>query len=97
MRIQVTRRGGLAGITLRADVDTAELDSATAARVEGTLTRLLNTAGSVSTPHPDAFQYEIAVPSRGKSVSLGERDVPADLQPLVELVSKVGSLEGRGG
>jgi hypothetical protein len=95
MRIRIRRRGGLAGVTLRADVDTADLDSAAAARVEGALTRLLTTAGPVSTPHPDAFEYEIGMPDRGETVSFGEHDVPADLQPLVELVSRVGSPERR--
>ncbi|MDQ6816114.1 MAG: hypothetical protein M3018_01740 [Actinomycetota bacterium] len=96
MRIRIRRRGGLAGVTLRADVDTAELESATAARVEGALARLLTTAGPVSTPHPDAFEYEIGIPDRGEAVSFGEHDVPADLQPLVELVARDGSPERRG-
>jgi hypothetical protein len=95
MRIRIRRRGGLAGVTLRTDMDTAELDGATAARVERALTRLLTTAGPGSTPHPDAFEYEIAIPDRGETVSLGEHDVPPELQPLVELVSRVGSPERR--
>jgi hypothetical protein len=95
MRVRIRRRGGLAGVTLRADVDTSELDSATAARVEGALTRL-TTTGPVSTPHPDAFEYEIGIPERGQTVAFGEHNVPAELQPLVELVSRVGSPERRG-
>jgi hypothetical protein len=96
MRIRIRRRGGLAGVTLRAEMDTTELDSATAARVERALTGLLATAGPVSTPHPDAFEYEIEIPDRGETVWLGEHDVPAELQPLVELVSRAGSPERRG-
>jgi hypothetical protein len=96
MRIRIRRRGGIAGVTLRAEVDTAELDSATAARVEAALARLPCTAGSVSARHPDAFEYEIGLPDQGEAVSLGEHDVPPDLQPLVELVTRVGTPEQRG-
>jgi hypothetical protein len=93
MRIQIKRRGGLAGVTLRADLDTAELGSQTGAHVEEAVARLLTGTEAARTPHPDAFEYEITIPSRGDSVSVGEHELPRELEPLVEHLSKVGHLD----
>jgi hypothetical protein len=97
MRVQIRRRGGLAGVALRADLDTSELDRETAAHVEGAIARLLNTGGTVPAPQPDAFEYEITVPDRGDSVLVGEREMPSDLEPLIEKLSKVGHVEAARG
>ena len=46
---------------------------------------------------PDAFRYEITTLDhpRQASVLINERDVPAELRPLVEAVSKEGEPESR--
>jgi hypothetical protein len=93
VRIQIRRRGGLAGIALCADLDTAELGSQTAARVEDAVARLAATTGAAPTPHPDAFEYEITVPGRCDSVLVGEHELPSDLEPLIQKLSKVGHVE----
>jgi hypothetical protein len=93
VRIRIRRRGGLAGIPLCADVDTAELGSQSAARVEAAVSKLLATRGTVPPPHPDAFEYEIAVPDRDDSVLVGEDELPSDLEPLLSKLAKVGHLE----
>jgi hypothetical protein len=94
VRLQIRRRGGLAGVALRADLDTAEFGSETAARVDQAVARLLGSAGAAPpTPKPDAFEYEITVPDRGDSVVVGEHEMPSDLEPLIEKLSKVGHIE----
>jgi hypothetical protein len=93
VRIQIQRRGGLAGIALCAVVDTAELGSQTAARVEDAVSKLLASRGTVPTPHPDAFEYEITVPDGGDSVLIGEDELPSDLEPLISKLAKVGHVE----
>jgi hypothetical protein len=61
--------------------------------VDDAVGRLLATAGTAPTPHPDAFEYEITVPARGASVLVGEHELPSDLEPLIEKLSKVGQVE----
>lgn len=93
MRIQIRRRGGLAGIALCADLDTAELGVQTAVRVENAVVRLLATTATSPTPKPDAFEYEIAVPGSGDSVLVAEEELPTDLEPLIQKLSEVGHVE----
>ena len=95
MLIHIRRRGGLAGVTLRADFDTAELGRQTAARVEDAVDQLLTTTCTAPTPRPDEFQYEITVPDHGASVVVGEHGLPSDLEPLIEKLPKVGHVESR--
>ena len=95
MRVQVTRRGGIAGVPLHADLATSDLNAETAARVEGALDRLLDQPPVPSTPQPDRFSYEITVPDRDKSISVAEPDLPPELTPLVEMLSKVGTIGKR--
>jgi hypothetical protein len=93
VRIQVRRRGGLAGIALCADLDTAELGVQTAARVENAVAQLLATTATSPTPKPDAFEYEITVPGSGDSVLVAEDELPTDLEPLIQKLSEVGHVE----
>jgi hypothetical protein len=90
MRIQITRRGGLAGIPLSAELDTGALQHETAAEVEQAVHELLGRGDQSTTPpHPDAFEYEIAVPGGGASARVSESELPPQLRPLLqELVSK---------
>ena len=63
MRIRVRRLGGIAGnIALAAELQTADLPSADAARLEDALGGLPWGAPAAEPPHPDAFRYEIDLP-----------------------------------
>ena len=92
MRVLITRRGGIAGVPLHAAMDTSDLDPETAARVQGALDRLMNQPQAASPPQPDRFSYEITVPDREWSTMLTEQDLPMDLTPLVEMLSRVGTV-----
>lgn len=100
MRIHITRRGGIAGIELTADVDTDSFAKETAARIEQELQQLVARGGERTVPpHPDAFEYEIVVPERGQSVRVGESELPPELRPIVaELAThgKLGRSRSRG-
>ena len=96
MRVQVTRRGGIAGVPLHADLATSDLDAATAARVEEALDRLMDQPHVASAAQPDRFTYEITLPERNRSTLVAEHDLPTELAPLVDMLSKVGTV-GKGG
>ena len=93
MRIQITRRGGLAGVALSAELDTETLDSGTAARVEDVIERLVANGGARPAPaHPDAFEYEIRLPGHERSVTVGESELPNELRPLLRELSRRGKV-----
>jgi hypothetical protein len=43
--------------------------------------------------NPDAFQYEISVPESGRSVVVGEHELPSELDPLRQRLSQGGQAE----
>src|SRR5215831_2868709 len=93
MRVQITRRGGLAGVALHAELDTKSLDSNTAKGVEDELERLVASGNEPSTPpHPDAFEYEIVLPEEDKSARVSETDLPQQLKPLLQQLTTKGTL-----
>jgi hypothetical protein len=95
MHIKVTRRGGIAGIPLRGEIDTAELPPDQARLAEQTLHTLTDTAAEAPPRHPDGFQYEIAFsPGHGlaRSMMLDETDVPDGLRPLIDTAMGRGTL-----
>jgi len=93
MRVRITRRGGLAGIALTAELDTASFDKATATRLDEALEKLVQRGGESATPpHPDAFDYEIVLPEHGRSARVGEPDMPPQLQPLLQELTTKGEL-----
>jgi hypothetical protein len=96
VRLRIRRLGGLAGVTLHKELDTADLPGESASQVEAAV-RNLDQYASAQAPQPDAFRYEITQLDhpRQASVLLNERDVPAELRPLVEAVSKEGEIESR--
>lgn len=93
MQVQIKRRGGLAGVTLGAEVSTSDLDDETRARVEKAVVQLIDTPATASVPQPDRFNYEITVPERGATVTVPEQELPDDLRPLIEMASKLGTIE----
>jgi emfourin len=96
VRVQIKRRGGIAGVILYADLATTELDDETAARVEQAVDRLIDQPPAPSQPEPDRFYYEITLPNRGRSVSVAEHELPNDMRPLIEMLSKVGTVGSAG-
>jgi hypothetical protein len=97
VRLKIRRLGGIAGIALQAQLDTAELPAGEASRLEGAVRALAGKAPS-GPPPPDAFRYEITQPDDPDSASvvIDERDVPPELAGLIELVAESGEIEGRG-
>jgi hypothetical protein len=90
LRLDLEQTGGFAGVTLRQALDTAELDSDTAAEVE----RLVDAAERAPTPEaparpmPDAAHYEITIVRDGKSTRLS-CDEPAVAPEVHELIGCV--------
>jgi hypothetical protein len=96
VRVRVRRLGGIAGVTLRADLDTAELPGGSAPEVDRALAGLDWERGS-GPPHPDAFRYELTRlddPQR-PSVVLNEDEVPPKLSPLIDAANAAGEIERR--
>lgn len=94
MRVQVTRRGGVAGIALRATIDTTELPEDAAARVESALRGLPWGRPPPKPGLPDRFSYEFAMVEEGddRSVVLGELELPAGLRPVLDLLAQHGQV-----
>jgi hypothetical protein len=88
------RRGGVAGIPVSAEFDTDTFDDDAATRVEQAIERLLANGPqqAEAPPYPDAFAYEITLPDRQQSVSVGESALPSDLRPMLRELTKRGSL-----
>lgn len=95
MKIGIRRRGGFAGVTVGAELDTAELPEEQGRRLESAVGHLPWGRPTAPAAHPDAFSYEIALPDdpgRG-TVVLGEQDVDDDLAPLLDRLRHGGSVQ----
>lgn len=97
MRLQIRRSGGIAGVRLRTELDTAELPDEQGARIEDAV-RGLSGHSPAEPPHPDAFRYEIAQVEDPESppVSIYEHELPPELKDLVERAARSGEIEGPG-
>ena len=93
VRVQVKRKGGLAGLTLAADLDTKELGPEEAPRVERSLEQLLAQDQPAGPPHPDGFEYHFELPDRG-SVAVPEHELPEELRPLLDEFAKKSKMPG---
>ncbi len=94
MRIHVTRRGGLAGIPLRGEVDTSELPGDQGTLAEDAL-HLLPDSAAGAPQHPDGFQYELAFfPPNGalRSTLVDEAQVPDSLRSAIQAALDHGTL-----
>jgi hypothetical protein len=94
VRVQVTRRGGVAGIALQATIDTAELPTDDAARAESALRRLPWGRPPPKPGLPDRFQYELAIAEEGddRSTVLAEHELPEALRPVLDLLTQRGEI-----
>jgi hypothetical protein len=87
MHVYITRRGGLAGIPMRGDIETAHLPPDQARLAEEALDRLPVGAPPAPPRHPDGFQYEIAFSPRdgaSRSMLIDEAEVSDALRPVIE-------------
>jgi hypothetical protein len=93
MHIQVVRRGGIAGVTLRGEADSAELAGAGVDAEE--LLRSLPSGGTASPGRPDRFRYEITVTDGGRSRTshFNEDELPESLRPVVHAALAHGTLD----
>lgn len=94
MRLQIRRTGGIAGVTLRAQLDTEQMGAEQAAQVHHAIRDL---AGRKDTapPHPDAFRYEITQlddPSQAPII-LNEHAIPTELNELIHGATAAGEIE----
>jgi emfourin len=92
MHIQVVRRGGIAGVTLRGEADTAELAGAGGDAEE--LLRSLPSGDPASPGRPDRFRYEITVTEAGRSRTshFNEDELPERLRPVVHAALANGTV-----
>ena len=85
MRLGIRRLGGIAGLTLRSEIDTGEMPAERATAVEAAVGEL---AGHTPTPpsHPDGFRYEITTPEEPGSapIVLNEGEIPEHLRGAIE-------------
>lgn len=89
IHVVLVQSGGLAGLTLEAEVDVDDLPAETATLLRRTLdgVDLPALAGRPTPPPagPDRFSYELTVQSQGgrHCVRLQEPDVPSELRPVL--------------
>jgi hypothetical protein len=98
VRVRVERRGGIAGIPMTADVDTAELGRDRAERAEEVL-RSSPVAPS-GPPVPDGFRFHLSLPDSGSDSEVAvvdERHVPDALRPLLDLAATRAAPRRGGG
>lgn len=87
MRIEFIRSGGIAGVTLKASVDTGKLPPAQGAELER-LVRAIDFGRlprRPSGPGADRFQYDLTIldGKRRQAVSFNEGQLTAEVRPLV--------------
>jgi hypothetical protein len=96
MRVAIRRRGGFAGLSVGAELDTAALPADGSARLERAVAGLPWGRPAAPPSHPDAFRYEITLPDdpeRGTAV-LGETEAgDAALAPLLDRLAQAGTLD----
>ena len=93
MLIRIRRVGGFTGnVALTAELDTGQLASGGAARLEAAVDGLPWGASPGAPPHPDAFRYEIDLPDQpGRGVVvLQEPELGGALAPLGEHLTAHG-------
>lgn len=95
VRVRVVRRGGIAGVPMTAEVDTAELGASRAEEAEQALRSAREAAAPQ--PAPDRFTFHLTLPDSAPDdpVAVDERDVPDGLRPLLDLAA-TRATPGRG-
>ncbi len=102
VRIELARSGGVAGITLRSSLDTAELPAEEARVLEALVDELdlSELPGPGGRPGAvDRFQYDLTITRGGRRhmVSVGEKELTPPLRRLVDEVMARRRGPGRKG
>lgn len=99
MRVDITRRGGIAGVALYAELDTAALAAPDASRVEAALRDLPWDRSTTGPIKADRFRYEMVTVDydRQRRVVLGESEIPDALRPLLALLADHGQIRPASG
>ena len=99
MRVEVTRRGGVAGVALHAVLDTAQLAVGDASRAEAALRDLPWDRPPGELTGADRFRYEVVTVESGRKrhVELTEGEIPDTLRPLLELLPEYGQIRPASG
>jgi hypothetical protein len=95
MRVRVVRRGGLAGIPMRGEIETAEFSPDQAKAIEDRLNGLPGDKLTAAPSHPDGFQYALEFPGPGgesRLIALDESEVGDDLRPVIQKAMERGRL-----
>jgi hypothetical protein len=92
MRVEVTRRGGIAGVALHAGLDTDQLEAGEASHAEAALRDLPWGRPAAEPTGADRFRYEMVTVEAGRErrVELGEAEIPDALRPLLDLLHDHG-------
>ena len=99
MRVDMTRRGGIAGVALHAALDTAVLAAPDASHVEAALRDLPWDRSTTGPIEVDRFRYEMVTVEYGQErrVVLGESEIPDALRPLLALLVDHGQIRPASG
>ncbi len=93
MKIRFTRSGGFAGLVQRCDVDLDDLPEPDRAELLGLVERadFFALPAERRSPHPDAFQYTIAVEdgARQREIRVDERGAPENVRPLIAHLTRL--------
>lgn len=93
-RIAFERSGGFAGVSVRTDVDIADLPAEEAEEYRSLLTGLdlsaLARPALEAAGQPDRYQYDISIQQgdRTYQLSYGEANLPPQLRPLVDRLTQ---------
>jgi hypothetical protein len=99
MRIRLVREGGLAGIRVKAVVDTKTLEPSRAEELHRLLESVRSEGPAVpgkQKTHADRFGYTLTVEEKGRSETMrfGEEDAPENLRGLVEAIWQASGGKG---
>jgi hypothetical protein len=85
VRLRIRRLGGIAGVTLKSEIDTDEMPAERAKSVEAAVGELAGHTPA-GPPRPDGFRYEITAPEEPDSapIVLNEGEIPEHLRGAIE-------------
>jgi len=94
--MRITRRGGLAGVPVSAEVETRSVADDAGAHLEALVrAHAGKPPRDAVPPHPDAFVYEITVPDQSQPVFLPESEIPIDVRRVIRDALAKGSVGSR--
>lgn len=99
MKIQFRQTGGFAGLAKSAEIDTDQVAQEEAETVQSLVEQCAfwEVPSPASRSLPDQEQYSITIEAEGRSrtMHLGRSNLPTDLKPLVNYLTKKATYEKR--